>query len=61
MIVGNLVGQETGGFESDENEVVLALRGGEFIDLPRASKREIADGILDQVLRLRLNYGTRSA
>jgi len=61
MIVGNLVGQETGGFESDENEVVLALRGGEFIDLPRASKRDIADGILDQVLRLRLNYGTRSA
>jgi phosphopantothenoylcysteine decarboxylase/phosphopantothenate--cysteine ligase len=61
MIVGNLVGQDTGGFESDENEVVLALRGGEFIDLPRASKREIADGILDQVLRLRLNYGTRSA
>lgn len=61
MIVGNLVGQETGGFESDENEVVLALRGGEFIELPRASKRAIADGILDQVLRLRLNYGTRSA
>jgi phosphopantothenoylcysteine decarboxylase/phosphopantothenate--cysteine ligase len=61
MIVGNLVGQETGGFESDENEVVLALRSGELIELPRASKREIADGILDQVLRLRLSYGTRSA
>jgi phosphopantothenoylcysteine decarboxylase/phosphopantothenate--cysteine ligase len=54
MVVGNLVGQESGGFESDENEVVLALRSGEFIELPRASKREIAEGILDQVLRLRI-------
>jgi phosphopantothenoylcysteine decarboxylase/phosphopantothenate--cysteine ligase len=53
MIVGNLVGQETG-FESDENEVVLALRSGELIEIPRASKREIAGKILDQVLRLRL-------
>jgi phosphopantothenoylcysteine decarboxylase/phosphopantothenate--cysteine ligase len=61
MMVGNLVGQDTGGFESDENEVVLALRSGEYIELPRASKREIADGIFDQVLRLRLNYGSRSA
>ena len=54
MIVGNLVGQESGGFESDQNEVTLALRGGEFIDLPRASKRQIAGGILDQVMRLRI-------
>jgi len=54
MIVGNLVGHESGGFESDQNEVTLALRGGEFIDLPRASKREIAGGILDQVMRLRI-------
>jgi phosphopantothenoylcysteine decarboxylase/phosphopantothenate--cysteine ligase len=53
MIVGNLVGQESG-FESDENEVVLALRSGELIEIPRASKREIAGKILDQVLRLRL-------
>jgi len=54
MIVGNLVGQESGGFESDENEVVLALRSGEFIELPRAAKRDIAESILDQVLRLRI-------
>jgi phosphopantothenoylcysteine decarboxylase/phosphopantothenate--cysteine ligase len=53
MIVGNLVGQDTG-FESDENEVVLALRSGELIEIPRASKREIAQKILDQVMRLRI-------
>ena len=53
MIVGNLVGQDTG-FESDENEVILALRSGELIEIPRASKREIAQKILDQVMRLRI-------
>jgi phosphopantothenoylcysteine decarboxylase/phosphopantothenate--cysteine ligase len=54
MIVGNLVSQEGGAFDSDQNEVTLALRSGEFIELPRASKRVIADGILDQVMRLRI-------
>ena len=33
MIVGNLVGQDSG-FESDENEVILALRSGELIEIP---------------------------
>jgi phosphopantothenoylcysteine decarboxylase/phosphopantothenate--cysteine ligase len=53
MMVGNLVGQDAG-FESDENEVILALRSGELIEVPRASKREIAQKILDQVMRLRI-------
>jgi phosphopantothenoylcysteine decarboxylase/phosphopantothenate--cysteine ligase len=54
MMVGNLVSQPGGVFESDQNEVTLALRSGEFIELPRAPKRVIADGILDQVMRLRI-------
>jgi len=58
MIVGNLVGQEIG-FESDENEVVLVLRSGEIVELPRASKRKIAEGILDQILRLRIALHAR--
>lgn len=53
MVVANLVGKSDTGFESDANEVVLALRTGETIPLPRASKREIADQILGQVLKLR--------
>lgn len=53
MVVANLVGQSETGFESDLNEVALALRTGEFIPLERASKREIADQILSQILRLR--------
>ncbi len=54
MVVANLVSDEGIGFESDQNEVTLVLRGGETIALGRAAKREIADRILDQVLRVRL-------
>jgi phosphopantothenoylcysteine decarboxylase/phosphopantothenate--cysteine ligase len=54
MVVGNLVGGSETGFESDENEVVLALRTGETIPLPRSSKRAIADRIFDEALKLRL-------
>ena len=53
MVVANLVGQGETGFESDSNEVALVLRTGEYIPLPRASKREIADQILSQILKLR--------
>ena len=53
MIVANLVGQAGTGFESDLNEVTLALRTGEFIDVPKGSKREVADEILAQIFRLR--------
>src|SRR5450432_3076884 len=52
MIVGNLVGGSEIGFEADQNEVVLALRTGETLALPRAPKREIADRIFDEVLKL---------
>jgi phosphopantothenoylcysteine decarboxylase/phosphopantothenate--cysteine ligase len=54
MVVANLVGRAESGFESDQNEVTLVLRTGETIPLARASKRDIADRIFDQVLRLRL-------
>ena len=59
MVVGNLVGGEGGAFESDQNEVLLALSSGEFISVPRASKREVADRIFDEILKLRLHiYAT---
>jgi phosphopantothenoylcysteine decarboxylase / phosphopantothenate---cysteine ligase len=53
MVVANLVGQPGSGFEADANEVVLVLRSGEFVPLARASKREIADGILSEIVKLR--------
>ena len=54
MVVANLVGQDGTGFESDENEAVLVLSTGETIPLQRAPKREMADRIFDQVMKLRL-------
>jgi phosphopantothenoylcysteine decarboxylase/phosphopantothenate--cysteine ligase len=54
MVVGNLVGGADSGFESDYNEVTLALSSGENIPLPRAGKREVADRIFDEALKLRL-------
>ena len=54
MVVGNLVGGSETGFESDQNEVVLVLRTGEIIPVSRASKREIAGRIFDELLKLRL-------
>lgn len=60
IVVGNLVGNSGTGFESDENEVVLVLRGGETVTLARAPKRQIADGIFDQLSKLRLaHHATR--
>jgi phosphopantothenoylcysteine decarboxylase/phosphopantothenate--cysteine ligase len=57
MIVANRVGGEGSAFESDTNEVAMVLRGGEVIEVPRAPKREIADRILGQVVRLRQTLG----
>jgi phosphopantothenoylcysteine decarboxylase/phosphopantothenate--cysteine ligase len=54
MVVANLVGGTGSGFESDYNEVTLALSSGESIPLPRAAKREVADLIFDEALKLRL-------
>ncbi|MDQ6676406.1 MAG: bifunctional phosphopantothenoylcysteine decarboxylase/phosphopantothenate--cysteine ligase CoaBC [Acidobacteriota bacterium] len=52
MVVANLVGGEDTGFEADSNEVTLALRSGEFIELPRGTKREVARLIFDQIANL---------
>lgn len=54
MVVANLVSQAGIGFESDQNQVTLVTRGGDTIALPLASKREVAERILDHILKLRL-------
>jgi phosphopantothenoylcysteine decarboxylase/phosphopantothenate--cysteine ligase len=48
-IVANDVSARETGFGSDYNEGILILRGGEEVALARASKREMADRILDAV------------
>ena len=53
MIVGNDVTQEGAGFDVDTNVVTLFLRDGADIALPKMSKREVADRIYDEMVRLR--------
>ena len=53
MIVANDVTQEGAGFDTDTNIVTLVLRDGRDIPLPKMTKREVADKILDQALALR--------
>ena len=55
MIVANRVGAGLG-FEADTNEVLLVMKG-EVIEVPQAPKREIAERILSQMIRLRQPAG----
>jgi len=48
MIVANDVTQEGAGFDTDTNIVRLFLRDGRDIALPKMSKLDVADRILDQ-------------
>ena len=54
MIVGNLVGGADVGSNPRRTKCTLALSTGETSPLARAPKREIADRIFDEVLKLRL-------
>ena len=53
MIVANDVMQEGAGFDTDTNIVTLFLRDGREIPLPKMSKFEVANRILDQIADLR--------
>ena len=53
MIVANDVTQEGAGFDTDTNIVTLVLRDGRDIALPKMTKRQVADKILDQALALK--------
>jgi phosphopantothenoylcysteine decarboxylase/phosphopantothenate--cysteine ligase len=61
MVVGNIVSRSDIGFGSDDNEVVLVLRTGGTVQVPRASKRIVANVILDQALQLRLALHSKAA
>ena len=54
MIVANEVSRNDSGFDSDKNEVTILVRDGEApIQIPLASKFDIANRILDEVIKLR--------
>jgi phosphopantothenoylcysteine decarboxylase / phosphopantothenate---cysteine ligase len=52
MIAANDVTQEGAGFDSDTNVVTLFLRDGRELPLPKLSKFEVANRILDRILEL---------
>jgi len=52
MIVANDVTQEGAGFDADTNVVTLFLRDGREIPLPKMSKEQVANRILDVVLEI---------
>jgi phosphopantothenoylcysteine decarboxylase/phosphopantothenate--cysteine ligase len=52
MIVANDVTQEGAGFDTDTNIVTMYLRGGREIALPKMSKFDVANRVLDQILEL---------
>jgi phosphopantothenoylcysteine decarboxylase/phosphopantothenate--cysteine ligase len=53
LIVANDVTAEGAGFDLDTNVVTLFARDGRDLPLPKMTKREVADRILDEVVRLR--------
>lgn len=53
IIVANDVSAEGAGFDYDTNIVTLFSRDGRDLPLPRLSKAEVAERILDETLRLR--------
>ena len=53
LIVANDVTAEGAGFDVDTNVVTIFARDGREVPLPRLSKAEVAQRILDEVLRVR--------
>jgi len=53
LMVANDVSRGDIGFDVEENEVVLLDRWGGVVELPRLSKVDVADAILDRVQTLR--------
>lgn len=51
MICANQIGQQDSGFASENNEITIFKRSGEFIKTGRARKCEIANLILDEISR----------
>src|SRR5258706_8946450 len=61
LIVANDVAAEGAGFDHDTNIVTLFSRDGRDLALPKMSKSEVAQRILDEVVRLRSVLHTTAA
>jgi phosphopantothenoylcysteine decarboxylase/phosphopantothenate--cysteine ligase len=61
LIVANDVTAAGAGFDVDTNVVTLFARDGRDLALPKLTKREVADRILDEVVRLSASVKHQSA
>lgn len=61
LIVANDVTAEGAGFDHDTNIVTLFSRDGRDLALPKLNKSEVAQRILDEVLRLQTALGNKGA
>jgi phosphopantothenoylcysteine decarboxylase/phosphopantothenate--cysteine ligase len=57
LMVANDVTAEGAGFDHDTNVVTLFSRDGRDLALPKLTKQEVAQRILDEVVRLRKTLG----
>jgi phosphopantothenoylcysteine decarboxylase/phosphopantothenate--cysteine ligase len=53
MVVANDITKEGAGFDTDTNIATIITRSASDISLPKMSKRDLADKILDEIVRLR--------
>ena len=53
LVIANDITKEGAGFNTDTNIATVISRGGREIELPLMAKRELADKILDEIVRLR--------
>ena len=53
MVVANDITKEGAGFDTDTNIATIITRSGSDIELPKMAKIELADRVLDEVVRLR--------
>jgi phosphopantothenoylcysteine decarboxylase/phosphopantothenate--cysteine ligase len=63
LVVANDITKKGAGFDTDTNIATILTRGNDQeIELPLMSKREMADKILDEVIKLRksLTVGSHS-
>jgi phosphopantothenoylcysteine decarboxylase/phosphopantothenate--cysteine ligase len=55
LVIANDVTKAGAGFNTDTNIATILTRSGGQIELPLMSKREMADKILDEIIKLRQN------
>jgi len=61
LLVVNDVSKHGIGFDAEDNQVMLLDRWGGALDLPKMSKLQVADAILDRVLGLRASAAAKSS